>query len=111
MRGALDWSCAGGGAVIALRLTALLWRYWWQRGHYIEGKRWYEAALAVGRDESETLRVHALYGLANMYVAMGDSDRALAFFEECLTRFRALGDVRATINTLTDIGITYTSAG
>src|SRR5439155_67204 len=39
LRAAIDWACAQGRAELALRLAALLWRYWWVRGLLSEGTR------------------------------------------------------------------------
>jgi len=46
LRAALRWSVAHDPET-ALRLAASLWRFWFLRGHSVEGARWVERALAV----------------------------------------------------------------
>ena len=51
MRAALSWASERKEAQVALRLGGALWWFWWVRGHYSEGGRWLEEALAMeGRD-------------------------------------------------------------
>ena len=49
-----------------------LWRFWWQRGHLSEGRRWLERALAGAGDSGAPLRVRALYGAGSLADAQGD---------------------------------------
>src|SRR5215204_5645368 len=46
MRDALSRALDAEEAELALRLAGALWRFWWMRGYYDEGRRWLEAALA-----------------------------------------------------------------
>lgn len=110
VRAALEWSCRGGSPVIALRLSGVMWRYWWQRGHYTEGKRWYAAALSIGADEDEALRAQALLGLGSMEMGLGNTTKAIELFGVCLEIFRREANYSETVRTLTDLGIAYTDA-
>jgi len=111
IRSALEWSTAGARPEIALRLTSVMWRYWWQRGHYREGRRWYEAALAAGGDEPEMLRAEGLSGLGSMHLGMGEIPRAIELFRSCLEVFRRNENYAQTVRTLTDLGIAFTDEG
>ena len=106
-RAALSWACAGNDGALALRLTSALWRYWWQRGRYEEGRHWCEAALAVAPDVSASARARTVYALANMAMGSGDSETAVALLEECLAVFRKEQDELRIIWTLTDLGIAH----
>lgn len=111
IRAALAWACEGGDPALALRLSGAMWRYWWQRGHYREGRRWYEAALEAGRRETESLRARAIYGLANMALGSGDEEEAIRLLEACLAVFQSDGDGPRTMNVLTDLGIAHNQRG
>jgi predicted ATPase/class 3 adenylate cyclase len=111
MRGALTWACSGADPEIALRLSDLMWRYWWQRGHYAEGRRWYEAALGVGADQPETLRATAWQGMGSMLMGMGELAAATELFEASLGVYQRERDYARTVATLTDLGIAYTDSG
>jgi tetratricopeptide (TPR) repeat protein len=52
-----------------------------------------------------------LGGIARIYSRRGDIDRALAMFQEALTVFDRLGDVRSRAITLNDIAEIYTRRG
>ena len=108
MRAALAWATDGGDAEIGLRLSGLLWRYWWQRGYYREGRRWYETALAQGIGQPDVVRAGALYGLANMVLGNGETEPAINIYKQCLQIFRRDGNTIETIATLNDLGIAYT---
>ena len=47
-RAALEWALDQEDGTFALRLTGTLWRFWERHGHWSEGLRWLEAALARG---------------------------------------------------------------
>jgi predicted ATPase/class 3 adenylate cyclase len=84
MRAALSWLLGSEEAEPALRLSGALWRFWWMRGHYSEGRRWLEEALAKdGRPSA--LRAKALEGVGWLADDQGDIDRAVAAAEEGLS--------------------------
>jgi len=63
IRAALDWSLAQQSqhGEIALRLAGALARFWWIGGHFREGSRWLDRALATSRTGTR-VRLKALYG-------------------------------------------------
>jgi predicted ATPase/DNA-binding CsgD family transcriptional regulator len=70
MRTALRWSLeAPGRAEYALRLAGALHWFWYLRGHFREGRRWLEHALATSAD---TGRARALAGASILAYRQGD---------------------------------------
>jgi predicted ATPase len=76
MRGAMQWALKTGEAELALGLGGALWWFWSVRGHYGEGRRWLEQALAMdGRTSREPMAM-ARAGLGALARDQGDLDRA-----------------------------------
>jgi non-specific serine/threonine protein kinase len=76
LRRAGDWAL-GHDANASLRLGGALWRFWWVRGHFTEGRRRLDAALRTKTDaDSRRARARALRAAA--ILARGQSDHARA---------------------------------
>jgi predicted ATPase len=92
LRTALGWAIARGDAEIAMRLGGALHRFWATQGHYEEGRRWLDSALAIDSGEPSAARGYALNGAGVLAWFLGDFDRAEALWQESLSLFQALGD-------------------
>jgi predicted ATPase/DNA-binding SARP family transcriptional activator len=90
LRAALRWSCVHDPQT-ALRLVASLWRFWFLRGHAVEGARWVERALAVAPAPTRP-RAAALIGLTGLDSRQGRSDRHRALGAEALAIVRQIGE-------------------
>jgi non-specific serine/threonine protein kinase len=104
LRAALGWVSAGDAPTsIGVRLAGALWRFWWRRGHFREGRSWLEAALAqnVG---TEAERAKALYGAGSLATEQGDYARATTLLEAALTAARPAGERAIAALALTDLG-------
>jgi len=85
LRAALRWSMEAGGGDPALRLaTALAW-FWYIDGHWSEGRRWLEQALALGGDLRTDTLADALLQAAYHARSQGDYGSARAFAEKGLS--------------------------
>ncbi|BDI30449.1 hypothetical protein CCAX7_25000 [Capsulimonas corticalis] len=76
-----------------LRLSGALWRFWYVRGYYREGRRNLERALA--RPASHifpSARAKGLWGAGNLAYSQGEHTLARGIYEEALGIYRALGD-------------------
>jgi len=83
MRAALSWTQESGETELGLRLARALWRFWYARGHYHEGRRWLEETLSrEGR--ASAARAKALEAVGWLADDQGDIDRAVAAAEEGL---------------------------
>src|SRR5215203_3553697 len=76
MREALSLSLGQEEVELGLRLAGALWRFWWLRSHYSEGRRWLENALAVEGRGSPSARALALAGIGEIASHQGDLDQA-----------------------------------
>jgi predicted ATPase/class 3 adenylate cyclase len=84
IRAALSWALERGEAELALRLGGALWMFWEARGHYSEGHRWLEAALATANGASAAARAKVLEGEGWLVVSSGEVDRAVVAAQEGL---------------------------
>lgn len=88
------------GSDDALTLCDAIRFYWYVRGHLTEGRRWFDAALAVGRSAAPLLRASALYGAAGLALGQSDNEQAEKYLDECLALYRALDDDHGVAHTL-----------
>ncbi|HMA33271.1 MAG TPA: tetratricopeptide repeat protein, partial [Chloroflexia bacterium] len=110
LRAALRWAHAQGAAVLGWRLAGALWRFWWTRGYWSEGRAHLTRALALvpAPDDPGTwaYRATAANGAGSLAAAQGDYAAATALYTESLTLYRRLGDpgrVASTLNNLANL--------
>jgi DNA-binding CsgD family transcriptional regulator/tetratricopeptide (TPR) repeat protein len=84
MRAALSWARERGEDEVALRLAGALGWFWEAHGHFSEGRRWLEEALAQDDRASVAARVKALDPLSVLVSGQQDLDRAEALAKEGL---------------------------
>ena len=89
----------------ALRFCAALWRFWWIRGTWTEGRSAIDAALRLEERAAPSLdRARALRAGAALARGQGDYDRAKALARESGTIARDLADPAATAAALFEQG-------
>jgi predicted ATPase/class 3 adenylate cyclase len=92
-RAALAWALETGSADLGLRLGFALWRFWQVRGHLREGRRWFDALLALPQAAPPTAaRAKGLTGAAGIAYWQNDYHAATAWYAEAEEVIRALGD-------------------
>jgi len=70
-----------------------LWRFWQQRGHLAEGRRWLEEILAQAAGQGRTsARAKALTGAGGIAWWQEDIPAARGFYDEALAIEREVGD-------------------
>src|SRR5215203_2560520 len=84
MREAPSWSLGQENMELGLRLAGALWRFWWMRSHFSEGRSWLENALAKDGRGSPSARAMALAGIGEIASHQGDLDQAQEACEEGL---------------------------
>jgi predicted ATPase/DNA-binding winged helix-turn-helix (wHTH) protein len=83
----------GGDAEAATRIAVVLGLFWQLRGHWSEGRRWLELALAAGPAVSPPVRAGALLWAGALAHDQGDLERARSLLEESLALRREEGHV------------------
>jgi non-specific serine/threonine protein kinase len=111
LRAALAWAIAQGGSDVALRLAGCLWRFWFFRGHFTEGRQWLEAALSAGGPTSATARAKALCGAGILAHYQADYARAEALCAKSLSLYRQLNDKLGVATALDGLAVVERSRG
>jgi predicted ATPase/DNA-binding CsgD family transcriptional regulator len=78
---------------LALKLSGELAWFWWMCGHFREGQRWLQVALAAAEDAPATVRAKALYGAGMMAFGQGEFIQALALQERSLVLWQEAGNL------------------
>jgi predicted ATPase/class 3 adenylate cyclase len=105
LRAAIALALAGGtDAILAVKLAVTMTPFWMLRGYLSEGRRIVRAALALPAVQASDLALaHAAYVGAVLATGQGDHAEARQMLENCLVRYRRLGndlEVAATLSTL-----------
>jgi len=104
LQGALQWFLDHEDLQQAMELTALVWRFWMNRGHIDEGRKWLSAVLAaVETTETAALRAEVLHGAGTLAFQKGDQEAARANFEQSLSISRRLNDAQGIVRALTGL--------
>ena len=111
LRAAVAWACDEGGAELALRLAAFLWRFWWVRGLLSEGRQWLSKVLALPADGLEALRATVFEGAAALAWGQADAEQAEANAEEALKLFRLVDDKPGVARALNHLGLVSQERG
>jgi tetratricopeptide (TPR) repeat protein len=88
---ALEWTIDRADTEPGLRLGAALWRFWFNRGHFAEGRRWLEQLVALpGAEVPSRALSTALFGAGTLALEQTDfaaarvfADRTLAVSQTC----------------------------
>jgi predicted ATPase/class 3 adenylate cyclase len=92
IRAAMRWAIETGDAGRAQSAAGALWRFWQQRGHLSEGRRWLAEVLAMPSGQARTAsRAKALAGAGGI-AWWSDREAARGFYDEALAIERELGD-------------------
>ncbi len=84
----------------ALKMSALLWPFWMDRGHIAEGRARLATALAKDASEPSAIRASALYGAGTLAFRQADNAEATRSIEESLRVARVIEDRSAEARAL-----------
>jgi predicted ATPase/DNA-binding SARP family transcriptional activator len=110
IRAALGWTLEAGELDLALRLASSLRIFWEVRGHFAEGQRWLDEALARGGADP-AVRAKALSAAGTAAFRIGDLDRARVRYSEMLELWREVGDELGIARGLSDLGTVAAGIG
>jgi len=92
LRAALEWSASGDGDQAGLRLASALWRFWWVRGYWSEGRRWLDKVLSLPGEDVSSPRAKALWVAAFLAQFQDDYSAVLSLSQQSLEMIRQVGD-------------------
>jgi predicted ATPase/class 3 adenylate cyclase len=93
IRTALRWAVEAGEGERAQEAAGALWRFWQQRGHLAEARRWFDEVLSMPSGEGRTrARAKALIGAGGVAWWRKDREAAGAFYGQAVAIERELGD-------------------
>jgi predicted ATPase len=107
LRAALDRLEAWGETQLALQLAGALYRFWYLRGHFADGRPRLERLLDIDANRSAA-RARALNGAAVMAGSMGDPVTDRLRSEEALALHRELGDAWGIAYSVFSLGMAAT---
>jgi tetratricopeptide (TPR) repeat protein len=108
LRTALRRAVDRGDRATALRLAGALWRFWAQRGHLSEGRRWFAEAFALPGDTgpvSPARQVNWLVGAARLAMEQAAFDDASARCTQAAGVARQQGDATEQVAVLNTAGL------
>jgi predicted ATPase/class 3 adenylate cyclase len=112
LRAALRWAVETGQGGRAQEAAASLWRFWQQRGHLAEGRRWLEELLALPSGQGPTrARARALTAAGGIAWWQEDLAAAGRFYEGALAAERELGDPAGIADALYNQGFVAAAGG
>jgi tetratricopeptide (TPR) repeat protein len=101
VRTALQWALDHGEADVGLRIGAPLWRFWQQRGHLREGRRWMESLLSLPSAAERTAhRAKALGAAGSLAYWQNDYEATEIWYRESVDIYREVGDKRSLADAL-----------
>ena len=104
LRAVLGHALTTDDTTLALRLTRRLWPFWRTCGFLEEGVRWIDATLAASGEVLEPDVLWARIGGGSLRFAQGDFEGAEAWFDRAFAEAETLGDRRATMILLNNLG-------
>ncbi|HEX8230600.1 MAG TPA: tetratricopeptide repeat protein [Chloroflexia bacterium] len=106
LRAAMTWFAGRGDAQCGLQMAGMLWRFWYVRGYFTEGRRWLSQFLSMpGAEERNSARAKALNGAGNLAYNQADYPTAQTLHEESMAISKELDDKLNFAASLNNIGI------
>ena len=105
LRAALAWSSAAAGDTAAgLKMAAALWRFWYVRGDFSEGRACLVGLLSIDNAGATPERGRALNAAGTLAWLQTDLPAARTLLSEALVLWRAHGDRQGIARSLSNLG-------
>ncbi|MBM3458360.1 MAG: adenylate/guanylate cyclase domain-containing protein, partial [Armatimonadetes bacterium] len=105
-RSVLEWGLTQPGSVsVGIQTCINLFRFWYVRGYFSEGRVWLERLLSTGQPLDPARRSRALNEVGNLLAAQGDLESSQAALEEALLLSREAQDTRGVARTGCNLGM------
>jgi len=105
LRAVLAWAIERADTEVGIRVAAAIWRFWFARGYFSEGRRWIEQSLRTYPDASGQVKAKALRGLGGIAWSQGDYAASRTFQEESLEIYRGLNYPRGVAASLNNLAV------
>jgi predicted ATPase/DNA-binding SARP family transcriptional activator len=105
LRAVLRRSLVSGEAEIGARLAACLWRFWYGRGLFSEGLKWFADVLDSDGSLPAELRARVLMGAGALASQVGDFETAESRLGDALTLFQEAGEPLGVAQTELALGV------
>jgi predicted ATPase/DNA-binding XRE family transcriptional regulator len=102
---AMAWLLARGEAATAAGFGRTLWLFLWLRGHFRQGLRWMEEALAQLPQAPSRGRADALLTICVLAYGQADYGRAAPLAEQALAAYEAIGHEWGVAESLSMVGL------
>jgi predicted ATPase len=101
---ALAWAGTHGDIQRGLQMGGSLWRFWYVRGHFSEGREQLDRLIASDSPASRTAaRAKALHGSGTLAAYEGDYEASRSLLTESLEISRELGDLGAAAKAVNNL--------
>jgi len=111
LRAVIRWSIENGNVDLSLRLASHLWRFWYIRGHWAEGRVWIARTIDKSGSTQSVARAKALFGNGVLASVQDDFPAAHSLLDRSLALFRELGDKEGIAFALNSLAIVARSEG
>ncbi|MGO8947051.1 MAG: tetratricopeptide repeat protein [Ktedonobacterales bacterium] len=115
LQAALQWWLSQDEITLGLRLATALRQFWEKRGHFSEGRRWFEQFLALAASHEiqvpVSLYAKALNSVGVLAYAQGDFEHAVAWYEQSLAVCQRELDQDGTASAYHNLGIVAMEQG
>jgi predicted ATPase/DNA-binding SARP family transcriptional activator len=111
LRACFAWLHETGQFELELDLVENIWWFWSTRGHFQEGRRWADEALARTTELRNLSRATVLHAAASLAIQVGDIERTIELAREGMSLSTEIGDFGGIAGANMNFAIAAAAAG